>query len=211
VSGSRLIYVVKDASVELDSPPDLPGITRFAVDRPAPEVDTTNYPGPGDVVAVAGVWTAEDVGERAANAYPAGSVDGYQVEERLQWNYQRDWPLGSPSPGIKQMSFLRRLPSIDREEFASHWSDIHTGLARVHHPTIWRYAQNVVLRVVTPDSPYLDGVAELSFRTVEDWSQRKYDSDEGKRIITEDIAKFLDAPHLWHVITHEYVLAEKNA
>ena len=41
-------------------------------------------------------------------------------------------------------------------------------------------------------SQQVDGIAELHFRTREDFDERFYDSDEGRRIIRDDVKKFID-------------------
>jgi uncharacterized protein (TIGR02118 family) len=135
----------------------------------------------------------------------------YRVEEHLQWDYQRTWPLGQPSPGIKRIAFLQRVPSITREEFARHWTEEHTPLARRHHPTLWRYAQNVMPEPLTPDTPPCDGIVELSFKDPADMTERMYDSAEGREIIDRDVATFLDVKAGWRVISLEHVLADGSS
>jgi hypothetical protein len=130
----------------------------------------------------------------------------YRVEERLQWDYQRDWPAGQPTPGVKRIAFLRRIPAITRDEFARHWTDVHAPLARRHHPALWRYAQNVVTEPLTPGAPEADGIVELSFRHLSDPTERMYDSAEGAAIIGRDVATFIDVPAGWRVTTIEHVL-----
>jgi len=119
-------------------------------------------------------------------------VDAYRVDERVQIDWSRDWADGQPSPGIKQLSFVHRVPALTRDEFATHWSDRHTPLARVHHPGIWRYVQNIVIEALTPDAPGIDGVAELHFRTLDDLHHRYYDSEAGQRVIRDDVRRFID-------------------
>lgn len=132
----------------------------------------------------------------------------YQVEERIQWDYQRTWPLGQPSPGIKRIAFLQRLPRITHEEFARHWTEDHAPLARQHHPFLWRYVQNVFPRPLTPATPPCDGVVELSFKDPADMTERMYDSPEGRAVIYQDVATFLDVKAGWRVVALEHVLAD---
>ena len=132
----------------------------------------------------------------------------YRVEERLQWDYQRTWPLGEPSPGIKRVAFLQRIPTISREEFARHWSEIHAPLARRHHPALWRYVQNVLPEPLTPETPPCDGIVELSFKEPADMLERMYDSPEGREVIDRDVATFLDVSAGWRIVAVEHVLAD---
>lgn len=103
----------------------------------------------------------------------------------------RDWPDGTASPGIKMVSFVQRLPEIGHEQFVRHWTEQHTPLALRHHVGMWRYCQNVVRRAFTPGGREIDGIAELHFRTREDFEQRFYDSDAGLQAIRDDVKRFI--------------------
>jgi hypothetical protein len=56
------------------------------------------------------------------------------------------------------------------------------------------YVQHVVTEALTPGADVIDGVAALGFRTRADFETRFYDSDEGRRVIGEDVRRFLAAP-----------------
>ena len=49
----------------------------------------------------------------------------------------------------------------------------------------------------------LDGVAQLYFRTAHDLHERYFDSDEGQRIVFEDVARFLDRGTGWGFMAQE--------
>jgi uncharacterized protein (TIGR02118 family) len=118
----------------------------------------------------------------------------YLVEERLQWEVE-------PRPNITRFSFLQRAGGITREDFSRHWSEIHAPLARVHHPCLVRYVQNIVREVLTPGTADLDGIAELSVDRVEDFTERMYDSAGGREIIGADVRTFIDVTAGWRVVT----------
>ena len=40
-----------------------------------------------------------------------------------------------------------------------------------------------------------------------DLQERMYDSDDGRRIVGEDVRKFIDVETGWRVLTTEYLLA----
>jgi uncharacterized protein (TIGR02118 family) len=122
-------------------------------------------------------------------------VTGYRVEERLQWDD------GLPLPKVTRISFVRRRSGLTREQFADHWSKVHAPLARRHHPALWRYVQNVVIEPLTPDTPEVDGIAELGFQSMDDLSTRMYDSPEGRAIIRADVQRFIDVDAGWTVVT----------
>jgi uncharacterized protein (TIGR02118 family) len=123
-----------------------------------------------------------------------GRVTGYVVEERLQWDH------GPPAPAVHRISFVRRKPGLTRQQFAEHWTSVHAPLARRHHPAVWRYVQNVVIDTLTTDTPEIDGIAELGFRSIDDLSTRMYDSPEGKEIIRADVERFIDVGASWRIV-----------
>jgi uncharacterized protein (TIGR02118 family) len=116
------------------------------------------------------------------------------VDQRPQWDsFGGPRVPGRPIPGVKQLTFLRRAAGIDRETFASHWSSVHAPLARIHHPALWRYQQNVVMKPLLPGmDDTVDGIAELTMRLRLDFLERMYDSPAGRDIVGADVRTFLD-------------------
>ena len=107
----------------------------------------------------------------------------YEVVEHQRWD--------QVEPPLSRWVFLVRNPAIDGPGFEARYAH-HAELARVHHPSIARYAQDVVQRVLTDGAPWFDGVSELGFWDREAMVERHYDSPEGQAIITADIDGFLD-------------------
>ncbi|MHB8465864.1 MAG: EthD domain-containing protein [Acidimicrobiales bacterium] len=159
---------------------------------------------PGAVVAV--VWLRVDAaGEatRTAEAIPFAR-HAWLVEERPQWDGATA-VRGRPVPGVKQVTFLKRAAGIDHQQFATHWSSVHAQLARRHHPALWRYQQNVVLDTLLPGTPDdIDGIAELGMRLRQDFHERMYDSDDGRRIVGQDVRRFLDLRNSWRMMAREH-------
>jgi len=132
------------------------------------------------------------------------SAPAYQVSEHLERDYDRDWPAGERSPGIKSFYLAKRRDDFSHEAFAHHWGANHAPLALRHHVGMWRYVRNVVTGPMTPGAPDWDGMAALHFRTSADFRERFYDSDEGRRIIAADIASFTTGGRALH--TSEYIV-----
>jgi uncharacterized protein (TIGR02118 family) len=144
-----------------------------------------------EVTAVWCGWVEGDVGPDTV----VGVDHAWLVDERPQWD-------GGPLPGaVTRFSFLLAAAGVTRVRFGEHWSRQHAPLARRHHPALWRYVQNVVVRPLTPTTPEVDGIAELTFATVEDLRQRMYDSDEGRRVIGDDVRRFIEVRAGWRVLT----------
>jgi hypothetical protein len=129
-------------------------------------------------VAVVSFWV-DDVRDVPAFA----GCWAYEVVEHQRW--------AQAEPTLSRWVFLVRNPGVDGAEFAVRYAR-HAELARVHHPSICHYTQDVVQRSLTPGAPWFDGVSELGFWDREAMTERHYDSPEGQAVITADIDGFLD-------------------
>jgi len=190
-----------------DAPPAIDGLVAYSVHRPHPDELSASEAPPRDaagavVQAVVMAWVEGDAPLEPAQWFDA-PVTAYLVNERIQIEWTRDWADGRATPAIEQLAFVPRIPSVTHEQFAEHWSERHTPLVRVHHPGMARYVQNVIVEPLTPVARELDGVAQLYFRTSHDLRERYFDSDEGQRIIFDDVAKFLERGTGWGFLAEE--------
>jgi len=138
-------------------------------------------------------------------------VWAYNVNELVQWDYDRTWECGQPSPGVKQISFLTRRQGLTLADFEDRWRRLHTPLAKLHHPAIWRYVQNLVQDEViapnnTSDDLHADGIAELHFRTSRDRQDRFFAKETSRSIIVDDIRQFASLRSVWDLLATEYVV-----
>ena len=112
---------------------------------------------------------------------------------------------------LKLTFCLRRLPSLNLEEFQDYWLNKHAPLVRNLQPVLgmMRYVQlhrlagdmaNGMRRARGAPEPY-DGVAELWWRNEEAWraASRNPMAREANRLLLEDEAKFIDLANspLW--------------
>jgi len=124
----------------------------------------------------------------------AEEVRAWVVTPHRQIVWDRTWPDGTTAPGVKMVSFMRRAPETTAADFAEHWTQRHTPLARRHHPGLWNYTQNVVVRSLLTAGDDIDGIAELHFRSRESFEREFFDSDEGRAVILADIPRFMAPP-----------------
>jgi uncharacterized protein (TIGR02118 family) len=136
----------------------------------------------------------DDVPMRDALHTIARRVDVWRVDPHPVITAERTTPDGEPAPGVKMVSFMRRAESLSHEQFVRHWTENHGPLARRHHIGLWNYTQNVVRRALTPGGEAIDGVAELHFRTRDDFENKFFDSDEGRAVILADVKRFMMPP-----------------
>lgn len=102
---------------------------------------------------------------------------------------------------VKLIFCCRRRPELTPERYAALLLEGHVPLALRHHPAMRRYVVNVVEQ--TPAGfPVWDSVGELSFGTLEDYEQRLYDSEEGRRAVVRDVAGFLGGADAYLTTEH---------
>lgn len=170
------------------------------------EADQGQYTRPPDAAGVVpncdalialGLTLAHDIDDVPARDLlhaVARRVDVWRVDPRRVITAERSGDDGEYAPGVKMVSFMRRAESLSHEQFVRHWTENHTPLARRHHIGLWNYTQNVVRRTLTPGGDAIDGVAELHFRTRDDFENKFFDSDEGRDVILADVKRFMQPP-----------------
>jgi uncharacterized protein (TIGR02118 family) len=187
---------------------EAPGGGRFIVnlvDVPAEEAGLRPGGEPSYDVVVEEWFDDEAEGGTVLHYGPtAGATDVYEVTETAKKEYERDWPDGERSPGIKSFYIARRHKEMTQAQYAAYWSDRHAPLALRVHIGMWRYTQNVVVSARSEGAPHFDGFALLHFRTGEDLRERFYVDDAGRAAIAEDVAKFTSGGRALH--TSEYIL-----
>ena len=102
----------------------------------------------------------------------------------------------------KLVFLCRRRPDLTHERYAELLLDGHVPLALRHHPTMRKYVVNVVEGLRAGAEP-LDSIGELSFDSLDDFRDRLYDSDGGRRVIERDVAGFMGGAHAY--VTREHV------
>lgn len=150
-----------------------------------------------DVLIALGLTRAHDIDDvpaRDALHAVARRVEIWRVDPRRVIESPRVTPDGEPAPGVKMVSFMRRAEDLSHEQFVRHWTENHAPLAQRHHVGLWNYTQDVVRRALTPGGAAIDGVAELHFRTRDDFENRFFDSDEGRAVILADVKRFMMPP-----------------
>lgn len=134
-------------------------------------------------------------GRKLVSDHASGAVRaaiGYHVIETVQRDYERSWPDGERSPGVKMIAPLRRLDGLTQGQFAERWTGTHAKLALQHVPGIWRYVTNVVQRPLSRGAPPYDGIVEVHRQRVEDLKLRP--TPEGQAIMDADTDSLIERP-----------------
>ena len=196
----KIIAAVREDDPDLDALLALPA-RRVVVHRPFPDEPAEQ---PSRVKAVVAAWCDDEPDADTLAAWsPRGHVDAYLVDEHVQIDAGLDPADGEEPPGLCRLVFLRRNPDLSHAEMAQHWTEVHTPIVQGHHPAFWHYVQNVVVRPLTPDAPEVDGIAEMRFRSADEMRERFYDSEEGQRIVAEDVSRFLDRGAGWRILSRD--------
>jgi uncharacterized protein (TIGR02118 family) len=166
---------------------------------------------PLEMNAVVALWDAEpDSAVKLELPAIARLVGAYHVDEVVQKDYERSWPSGTESPGIKMIAFLHRRGDLTHDQFSQHWRNNHGPLAVARQPGFWHYVQNHVVERLTDGTPDWDGVGEIHCRSVDDALHRSYDSEEAQQLIWEDVARFLDYETSPTLVTKEWVVDQRQ-
>jgi len=163
-----------------------------------------------DVRAVVSLWDPESPAAALDVPLPVGSrlIGGYLVNEVVQKDedYDRTWPSGTQSPGVKLIPFVKRRPDLTAEAYSRHWRERHGPLAVARQPGFWHYVQNHMVDYLTDTTSRWDGIGELHYRTLDDIFTRTFDSEEGQRLIMEDVERFMLAEQSTNLPTNEFAV-----
>jgi uncharacterized protein (TIGR02118 family) len=115
-------------------------------------------------------------------------LNWYAVSEALRW--QRPGTNRSAN-GVSHICCVGRATGLNEVQFEQHWTEVHRPLAQKHHFGMELYVQNMVRGLLGSSGLGIDGIAELGFRSEEALRDEMYDSDEGLKIISADVSKFV--------------------
>lgn len=106
----------------------------------------------------------ENADDRAAGeealAKCARQIAGYSVSEARPLVHAR--AKGQRTPGMNQVTCIRRLPGMDDETFFQIWTVDHKKVA-VETQSTTGYVRNVITRALTPNAPVFDAIVEEVF------------------------------------------------
>ena len=118
------------------------------------------------------------------------AIRAWLVSEHVPLAYDRTWPSGDPSPGVRMISSIHRRQGMSRADFQAYWLGPHTEVAQSYTIPVWHYNQNIVIESLTPDSDE-DGFVGMHFRSAEDmrarWQEHPTEAKAGAR----DAANFM--------------------
>jgi len=145
-------------------------------------------------------------------------IAGYAVgESSILPDAGRAADIDARTPGFSQISFLQVPPRLDPREWRRVWFNDHTVIG-IETQANFRYVQNVVTTVLTPNAPPYAGIVEESFplEAMRD-SQAFYgcvgDEAEHQRrlaLMMQSSARFIDFDRIDVIATSEYMLHSRQ-
>jgi hypothetical protein len=165
-----------------------------------------NTDGPRDFHAFVELWGPEPDLRRLVRAWP-GEASAWLVDERSPVRYDRSWPSGTPSPGLRMISTLHRREPMSREAFAAHWHGPHTRIAASYTIPVWHYNQNLVVEALANDNGE-DGFVGMHFETPTQLASRWADHPEEAARGAEDAERFMDTQRSRTLVAVETVWEE---
>lgn len=114
---------------------------------------------------------------------PAIVVASYEVDDLVLW----DEPIEGDV--LSMFAFFRPPPGAD--DWLQRYRQ-HAEVARVHHPGIRRYVQNVVTAQSAEDRWTMSAVSELHFAGKDEYEERFWLSDASREIVRRDFEGFSD-------------------
>jgi hypothetical protein len=126
----------------------------------------------------------------------------FAVTEHVGIERTRDWPDGTPTPGLKHVSLL--CPTVPTPEFRAAYRH-HVELVHEHLPLMWRYVQNDVDAGGGPRVDEFAAISELSYRSDDDYERRWARGDESEAEFRSHEG-FLDLPKTVTAMCTEHVL-----
>jgi hypothetical protein len=155
------------------------------------------------------LWGEEEVLRNTAASWPF-SARAWRVAEHVPMAYERVWPSGEPSPGVRLVSSIHRRDGMSRADFEAYWLGPHTRVARSYTVPVWHYNQNIVLEALTGDSPE-DGFVGMHFRSAEEMRARWQDYPDEARAGASDAEKFMAVERSVSMVAIEMVWADEDS
>lgn len=111
------------------------------------------------------------------------------LDEAVRWD--RRGPAAIAGGGIKQVCFVARRADVPRAEFERRYA-AHADIARVHHPAVSRYVQNLVVDARGAGADAIEAISELWFDTVDDYREHYYAGPDSPDVVRTDVVDYLD-------------------
>ena len=118
-------------------------------------------------------------------AYEGDALARYEVESRELWDD------GLDGPSYAMFAFFRAPDRLRGDAFVSEYRE-HAAVARVQHPGIRVYRQDIVVAFEGKERWRCDGISELYFASRDEFRERFWLDDASRDVIAKDVLRFSD-------------------
>ncbi len=130
-----------------------------------------------------------DPDPRPATAVVFGPFDGaalarFEVYENRLWD-----DLDEPS--YSMFAFFRPAAGLEGSAFVDEYRE-HAAVARVQHPGIQRYSQDIVVAFEGEERWRCAGISELHFASRDEFRNRFWLNDASREVVARDVLRFSD-------------------
>jgi len=107
---------------------------------------------------------------------------------------------------VKAIALLKRKPGFSREEFVSHYEEIHAPLIMKHSTGLEKYVRNHVVALADGEEPGFDCITELWYHDMEAFkSSISVWGTEAGKVIRDDEDSFLDRSKIAFFLVDEKI------
>jgi hypothetical protein len=145
-----------------------------------------------------------DPDPRPATAVVFGPFDGPALA-RYEVDRHELWDDGLDGPSYSMFAFFRPPEGLEGGAFVSEYR-AHAAVARVQHPGIRRYCQDIVVAFEGEERWRCSGISELHFASREEFRDRFWLNDASRDVIGQDVLRFSDPQAAKQLVGAEVVL-----
>jgi hypothetical protein len=168
-------------------PEVLAGVERWALEEAQPGQDLLvaaglRFDGQAIYDALLWCWLDEPL---VGDLGDVGAV--FHLQESVGWDRTHDDGEALGPGAVKMVSFVVRRPEVERRKFEQDYAE-HVAVARIHHPGVCRYVQNLV----TEEAGRVEAISELWYPSSEAFLTRFYANDDSPGVVKADNEEYID-------------------
>lgn len=110
----------------------------------------------------------------------------YEVDDNVIW----DEPIEGED--YSMFAFFRPKDGLEHDDFVKRYRQ-HADIARVHHPGIRRYVQDIITSQTGEERWMFAAISELHFAGPNEYRERFWLGEESRDVVARDVARFSDA------------------
>lgn len=136
------------------------------------------------------------------------AIGVYEVTEHIIRPLDTDRPLGRPSPEPRRFAMLTKPVDKTHDEAMAYWLGRHPEFCLTHHTGMASYTQNHIDRILSGNSPLLDGFADISYWNEDAFRFGHFSRPDSMELMLADCRNFRSTSSV--VPVTEWILARRE-